>query len=59
MLNRKMGGKDIQVNYTDLYDAGGKAIGTRVEVEMWKEGDGGDGGDEILLPKPRLLFQSS
>ena len=33
-LNRKMGGKDIQVNYTDLYDAGGKAIGTRVEVEM-------------------------
>lgn len=31
-LNRKLGGKEITVNYTDLYDEGGKAAGTRVEV---------------------------
>ncbi len=31
-LNRKLGGKEISLNYTDLYDETGKAIGTRVEV---------------------------
>ena len=33
-LNRKLGGKEITVNYTDLYDKGGKALGTRVELEI-------------------------
>lgn len=33
-LNRKLGGKEISVNYTDLYDATGQALGTRVEVEI-------------------------
>ena len=32
MLNRKLGGEEITMSYTDLYDAGGKAAGTRVEV---------------------------
>jgi len=31
-LNRKMGGKEITMSYTDLYDEGGKASGTMVEV---------------------------
>lgn len=31
-LNRKLRGKEIVVNYTDLYDEGEKAVGTRVEV---------------------------
>ncbi len=31
-LNKKMSGKSISVEYTDLYDETGKASGTRVEV---------------------------
>jgi len=31
-LNKKMGGEEITMSYTDLYDAGGKAAGTRVDV---------------------------
>ncbi len=31
-LNKKMGGKEITMSYTDIYDAGGKAAGTMVEV---------------------------
>jgi LytS/YehU family sensor histidine kinase len=31
-LNRKMGGKEITMSYTDLYDEGGKASGTMVEI---------------------------
>ena len=33
-LNRKLGGKEISIRYTDLYDGDGKAIGTRVEVDI-------------------------
>ncbi|MBC8320126.1 MAG: histidine kinase, partial [Bacteroidetes bacterium] len=33
-LNRKMGGKEISVDHTDLYDEAGKAAGTRVMVEV-------------------------
>ncbi len=31
-LNSKMGRKEITISYTDLYDLGGKAAGTRVDV---------------------------
>lgn len=31
-LNRKLGGKDISIEYTDLFDENGKANGTRVVV---------------------------
>jgi len=36
-LNRKLGGKDITLSYTDLYDDGGNAEGTRAEVVMESE----------------------
>ena len=32
MLNRKLGGKDISIQYTDLFDESGKTVGTKVEV---------------------------
>ena len=36
-LNRKLGGKQITLNYTDLYDDSGNAAGTRVEVIVESE----------------------
>ena len=33
-LNRKMGGNPISVEYTDLYDDTGNALGTRVVVSV-------------------------